>query len=380
MAKDFSCLAHKDTTTGLDEIDQDHRLIVDAINALGEHTRSTSFHGIGSVRESINAVIAATEQHVAHESSLFDTYHIDPRHTKTHISSHRNALRHLRLLASYHAAMSVPAEAIFTFLRHWFAAHVNMEDCALATQVAHIRSGMTPEAAYALAETTVPELTSPTVSHLQRLIGVLLEVNQDLASANQLLDSRVMERTREIELLSRRIDVLTRTDGLLGIPNRIYFDDHIAIEWRLARRQKAALSLLLLDIDAFHAYNECYGHSEGDLCLQIIAKITQEALFRPTDFVARFGGDTIVVLLPDTQLDGARIVADRIQAGVHAKALGHARSSIADRVSVSIGGACSLPSVSTDPDALLLAAEMALSQAQHRGGNTVVVRADLGSS
>lgn len=98
---------------------------------------------------------------------------------------------------------------------------------------------------------------------------------------------------------------LAYTDGLTGVYNRRYFDEHFNKQTRLTYRNGTVLSMLLIDIDYFKKYNDTYGHIAGDEALKAVAKAIRSSLKRPTDFVARYGGEEFVVLLADTNLEGA---------------------------------------------------------------------------
>lgn len=130
---------------------------------------------------------------------------------------------------------------------------------------------------------------------------------------------------------------LAYKDALTGVANRRYFHDRIEAELGRARRLGTPLSLLMIDVDHFKAYNDHYGHLAGDQCLASVAGALKQAVHRPTDAVARIGGEEFGCLLPDTALGNACTVAERMRAAVLALALPHAPSPSAEVVSISIG-------------------------------------------
>lgn len=185
----------------------------------------------------------------------------------------------------------------------------------------------------------------------------------------------VVETLRDITVQKEAQIALQRLatkDGLTGIANRRGFDEALIAEWRRALRDQTTLSLLMLDVDHFKRFNDTYGHQKGDDCLKIVAAAIQEKAFRPADLVARYGGEEFVVLMPNTPLSGARMVATRIQEHVHGQGIPHQTSEIDARVSVSIGVACVMPNADREADVLLAAADKALYEAKHAGRNRVV--------
>lgn len=165
---------------------------------------------------------------------------------------------------------------------------------------------------------------------------------------------------------------LSERDGLLGIANRRRFDQALGQEWARAARLGRPLALLMIDVDFFKAYNDTYGHPRGDECLKRVVQLIDRALRRPSDFLARYGGEELVVLLPDTDADGARHVAQRIHTAIAAAGIPHSGSSAARCLTVSIGAAALLPDPTAPATALVEAADHALYAAKRQGRNRTV--------
>jgi diguanylate cyclase (GGDEF)-like protein len=119
--------------------------------------------------------------------------------------------------------------------------------------------------------------------------------------------------------------------------NRRHFDERLASEWTRAVRNRAALSLILLDVDCFKRYNDRYGHQAGDECLRRVAATLTAGLKRPGDLVARYGGEEFVCLLPDTDLSGAVELAEKLRMQVFDQQIEHADSTVAPVITVSLG-------------------------------------------
>jgi len=163
------------------------------------------------------------------------------------------------------------------------------------------------------------------------------------------------------------------TDALTGLHNRRYLDTHLRAIYDEATRRERALSLLLLDIDRFKSVNDTYGHDAGDEVLREFANRVR-ALTRGIDVVARFGGEEIVIVVPDTALDGARAVAERIREQVSGTpfVVQHGLRRVAVTVSI---GVAARPDTDASAADLLKRADLALYQAKHGGRNQVVAAA-----
>ncbi|WP_176300598.1 sensor domain-containing diguanylate cyclase [Burkholderia vietnamiensis] len=161
-------------------------------------------------------------------------------------------------------------------------------------------------------------------------------------------------------------------DGLTGAFNRSHFNDHFHTLFLQARRQSEPLSLLMVDVDHFKAYNDAFGHVKGDACLIAVAQALAGAVRRPADIVARYGGEEFAIVLPNTGARGARIVADEAREAVLRLDL-PMPSSPTGRVSVSIGCATVSADELSTPDALIEAADGALYRAKDAGRNCVVM-------
>ena len=177
---------------------------------------------------------------------------------------------------------------------------------------------------------------------------------------------------KTIEEQKKTLEHLSMSDGLTGIANRRAMDDKLLHEVQLSVRQKWPVSILLLDVDYFKAFNDNYGHSAGDKCLQNVAKTISQSMHRKSDFAARYGGEEFVCILPDTDDEGARLIAQQILAALSLRNIPHNYSPAAPFVSLSIGIATSLPEQLCSPEMLLKNADKALYMAKDQSRNKEV--------
>lgn len=200
-------------------------------------------------------------------------------------------------------------------------------------------------------------------SHVRRTIRHRLKAEAGLREASEALAHA-----------NERLAKLAQDDGLTGLPNRRTFDQRLRRAFRQAQRERNALAIAMIDVDEFKKYNDHYGHVEGDECLRRVAAALRTAAQRPHDVVARYGGEEMVLLLPQTDAHGAMLVAEAAREAVARLNIAHAASALG-RVTVSIGVASLVPNAADTESALLKAADAALYASKHHGRNRVSVHA-----
>ena len=210
---------------------------------------------------------------------------------------------------------------------------------------------------------------------LQSKVNVFLELyrrRRELQIKTRELDAKILELQelkRQLEASNEKLRMLSTVDGLTGLLNRRRFDEILAREWDRGRRDKTPLSLIMVDIDHFKDFNDHYGHIAGDQCLKTVAQSLAAALHRRVDLIARYGGEEFAAVLPDTTLEGAAMVAERMQRQIAALNLEHRNCSTGGRLTVSLGVSTILPNDETSPASLVDAADKALYQAKNSGRN-----------
>jgi diguanylate cyclase (GGDEF)-like protein len=186
------------------------------------------------------------------------------------------------------------------------------------------------------------------------------------------LERRVAERTAQLEDANRKLVMLSVTDGLTGLANRRHFDETLISEWARAKRTRQPMAVIMIDVDHFKNYNDCYGHQAGDECLKSIAGVLRERAQRAGDLVARYGGEEFSVVLPNTEAAGAQRLAAMMRQSVELLDIAHEQSA-AGKVTISVGVAVQAFDCDTDAECLLRAADKALYLAKHGGRNRVVL-------
>jgi diguanylate cyclase (GGDEF)-like protein len=181
---------------------------------------------------------------------------------------------------------------------------------------------------------------------------------------------RLIQQVRlyqQLEDANHELKRLATFDGLTQVANRRRFDEYLQQEWQRMLRDQQHLSLILCDIDCFKLYNDTYGHQAGDDCLRQVAHVMRQAARRAIDLPARYGGEEFAVILPNTDQEGAVLVAQEIQLGVKRLGIAHASSKVDAIVTVSLGVTSTIPSPLTTPEQLITAADKMLYQAKAEG-------------
>lgn len=177
------------------------------------------------------------------------------------------------------------------------------------------------------------------------------------------------EMQKQLEESNKELQRLSSLDGLTGLSNRRHFDDELAKEWKRAQRAELPLSLILIDIDHFKLYNDTYGHLPGDECLQTVARALHTTIVRPGDLVARYGGEEFVVILPETNAEGAVVVAENLRKNISKLAIPHSASSTDECVSISLGIAQADFASMQTAEELIALADKGLYDAKESGRN-----------
>ncbi|MBK4728798.1 diguanylate cyclase [Oxynema sp. CENA135] len=176
----------------------------------------------------------------------------------------------------------------------------------------------------------------------------------------------------QLQAANQQLRRLATLDGLTQVANRRRFDEYLDRQWRHMARDRHPLSLILCDIDCFKLYNDTYGHQAGDECLQSVAATLTECVKRPCDLVARYGGEEFAVILPDTDPEGARNVAERIRRSIFELSIPNHNSYVSPYVTMSVGVATTTPEPDSSWSELIALADKALYASKNKGRNRAI--------
>lgn len=176
----------------------------------------------------------------------------------------------------------------------------------------------------------------------------------------------------DLERLNKELALLSNVDGLTRLFNRRAFDDIVQNEWKRALRNEEQLSLIIVDIDYFKAFNDGYGHLDGDDCLKSVAETLSKIVKRSADTIARFGGEEFVILLPNTGLEEAIRLAEQCRVSIMDLKVPHKYSDAHPNLTISLGVSTIFPHSGYDIRTFMEAADTCLYQAKKMGRNKVI--------
>lgn len=205
------------------------------------------------------------------------------------------------------------------------------------------------------------------------VMGVYLGYFMEKFSRVDYVNNRLLALDAErLTLLSEELHILSTTDSLTGLSNRRHLEKELDSEWSRAQRAGDSISLIMIDIDYFKKYNDCYGHQQGDECLKKVSELFQRHVKRSGELVARYGGEEFMIILPRVALAEAQTIAENIRIDVASLNIPHFDSD-KGRVTISSGVATTVPEVGDCIGDLIKAADSALYRAKDGGRDCVVV-------
>lgn len=326
--------------TGLDQVDQQHHALVELINRFSALLEAGSPANLAVMEKVCEELADYARHHFSEEQAFMTDLGVDPRHVAHHVREHADFFLDLaRMRTEVSAGMPEAPRHLLEFLVHWLAAHILGSDQAMARQIAATAAGHSPAEAYAREERTVDGATGILLKSLSGLTMVVSERSRELFELNRTLETRVLERTRELSVandrLSRAVERLmaeqketqrlsqelseanrnleaqARVDRLTGLPNLQYALARLTAEMAAARHFNQPLSLALFALDGFRQVNDTHGAEAGDAIIKAVGELLRTC-FRPHDVVCHVGVDEFIVICPQTSHVGTILLIDPV--------------------------------------------------------------------
>lgn len=351
--------------TGIVDVDDQHHHLVDVINKFGDLISQ----GKGVSGDAVDMVFKEltdyTHLHFTEEEAFMEASGLDPRHLAPHKEAHRQFISDVVKL---HESVSIESqescEKMMKFLTHWLAYHILGTDKAMSRQINSIKKGLTPAQAFDHEQQESEASTEPLLAAVHGLFQQVSARNKELSELNATLEEKVKLRTQALLDANSQLEYIASTDVLTGLPNRRFALDCFAKEWQRCQ----TMSCMMIDADGFKQINDTYGHDAGDEVLRQLSHTLKDSV-RTDDFTARLGGDEFLIICPDTDLNGALIVAEKMRNIVDAMRVPAGDDGVW-KGSVSVGVA-SRTDAMNGPDDLIKAADNGVYLAKEAGRNCV---------
>jgi diguanylate cyclase (GGDEF)-like protein len=273
----------------------------------------------------------------------------------------------------------IPAQELIGTSEHWRAFYSERRPCladlVLGRRFAEIGALYASGGNWALGDFGVSAENWCVMPNVGRQLYLAIDAGPIYDASGCLI--AVVETLRDITVQKRAqtdLEALAARDGLTGLANRRSFDLKLEEEARRACRDQLSLSLLMIDIDCFKAYNDTYGHQKGDECLKAVAQTISRTIGRASDFAARYGGEEFAVILPNTPRSGALLIAEHLRRAVEMIGIAHSASIASGHITLSIGGVAT-HGRDLNSERLLASADAALYLAKREGRNRISVHA-----
>ncbi len=301
--------------TGLKDVDDQHRRLVDLINAFGDPIASVE-DDTGRFESIFKELAEYAQYHFDEEETLMQETKVDTRHYDHHIEEHHSFLQDVTdIYADRSSDKKAMSKNLLDFLVHWLAYHILGCDKNMAKQIEAIQAGMPPDKAFELMEKTPDSSTEPLLAAINGLFQLVSDRNKKLKALNDSLEQKVKERTQKLYSANKQLVEISLTDALTQLPNRRHAMQQLKKHWEEAVQTGVELSLMMVDADFFKEVNDTHGHDAGDFVLCELAKILQHSV-RTDDLVCRLGGDEFLIICSETDQSGVLKIAEILRQNV----------------------------------------------------------------
>jgi len=353
--------------TGLEEVDSQHRVLMDIINRFGEQLGIADGFDWQNVDTVFSEVFDYAAFHFCEEEHMMMAKGIDADYQEQHKQLHHNFMVEVKRMRDELTPDDLDsASQLFYFLMYWLVHHIMGIDQGLAQQVRAIDAGLSPKQALAQAIQGVDRSAGPLLESLHGLVDIISTRNRQLMAMNASLEAKVAERTKALLDANQQLERMALTDALTGLPNRRHALQWLARLWEESTTQGTPLALMMIDADGFKAINDTYGHEAGDVVLIELSRALTQNL-RTDDCVCRLGGDEFLVLCPKTPLVDALRVAEKLREHVASLHISAGDGVWQGSISVGVGERGHL----TSPEALIKVADDSVYVSKRDGRNCV---------
>ncbi|MBT0880018.1 MULTISPECIES: GGDEF domain-containing protein [unclassified Campylobacter] len=365
---------NKDYETNIDNVDKQHYYLVQLINELALKLSEKNLNK-NELDEAFNGILNYAKEHFSEEEMLMQNVNIFSDFFQEHKLSHKMFIEQTKQLYDDvgDGTNKEAVKSLLEFLISWLAFHILGIDQNMAKQIELINQGLEAKEAYEIVVQNENKQTAPLVKALSNLLNVVVKKNSELLELKRNLELKVKEKTRELAATNQTLRSIALTDVLTNLPNRRHLFEVLEVILNEAKENSLITSGLMIDLDNFKEVNDTYGHEMGDKVLREFSQTIKETI-RTDDVLARLGGDEFFVLLPNTDIDGAMLLAKTLLNVTRSLNI-QVGNKLDDRwkSSISIGVATILPTTITNSNDFMKKTDLAVYAAKNAGKNCIKV-------
>lgn len=365
---------NKDYETNIDNVDKQHYYLVQLINELALKLSEKNLNK-NELDEAFTGILNYAKEHFSEEEMLMQNVNIYSDFFQEHKLSHKMFIEQTKQLYDDvgDGTNKEAVKSLLEFLISWLAFHILGIDQNMAKQIELINQGLEAKEAYDIVVQNENKQTAPLVKALSNLLNVVVKKNSELLELKRNLELKVKEKTRELAATNQTLRSIALTDVLTNLPNRRHLFEVLEVILNEAKENSLITSGLMIDLDNFKEVNDTYGHEMGDKVLREFSQTIKETI-RTDDVLARLGGDEFFVLLPNTDIDGAMLLAKTLLNVTRSLNI-QVGNKLDDRwkSSISIGVATILPTTITNSNDFMKKTDLAVYAAKNAGKNCIKV-------